>query len=118
MAVTGRPSMARLVTALVIPASLALAACGSSEPSDQDIDQAYENAQDQLGGTTFEGTGDTGDCTEDCGGHDAGYNWAQEQGITDPGECSGDSQSFVEGCQAYAGAVEEAAEDELNSDDD
>jgi len=42
-------------------------------------------------------------------GHDAGYEWAQEQGITDPDDCDGNSQSFIEGCEE---AAEEAAEEE------
>lgn len=107
-----------MIRLLALSALLVLTACGSSEPSDEAIDQAYENAQDQLSGTSFEDTGDTSDCTEDCSGHDAGYNWAQEQGITDPSDCGGNSQSFVEGCQAYAGAVEEAADDELSGEED
>jgi len=41
-------------------------------------------------------------CTEDCSGHEAGYEWAEEQGITDPDDCGGNSDSFIEGCQAYA----------------
>lgn len=31
-------------------------------------------------------------CTKDCTGHEAGYNWAQEKGICDPGDCGGKSQ--------------------------
>lgn len=42
-------------------------------------------------------------------GHDAGYEWAQEQGITDPDDCGGNSQSFIEGCEE---AAEEAADEE------
>ena len=41
-------------------------------------------------------------CTEDCSGHDAGYQWAEDKGIDDPDDCGGNSQSFVEGCQSYA----------------
>ena len=41
-------------------------------------------------------------CTGDCSGHDAGYEWAGEQGITDPSDCGGNSESFIEGCEAYA----------------
>lgn len=41
-------------------------------------------------------------CLEDCSGHEAGYEWAEEQGVTDPDECSGNSDSFIEGCIAYA----------------
>lgn len=45
--------------------------------------------------------GSTG-CTQDCGGHNAGYQWAEDNGITDPGDCDGNSDSFIEGCEAYA----------------
>ena len=41
------------------------------------------------------------ECTVDCSGHEAGYAWAEENGITDPGDCGGNSQSFIEGCIAY-----------------
>ncbi len=47
-------------------------------------------------GATYHG------CTDDCSGHQAGYDWAQLHGVTDPAECDGDSQSFIEGCQEYA----------------
>ncbi len=47
---------------------------------------------------TFKGN----ECTQDCSGHEAGYEWAQEQGIEDPDDCGGDSESFTEGCQAAA----------------
>ena len=53
-------------------------------------------------------TNDTGtrtfggyECTEDCSGHAAGYRWAEDKGITDEADCSGDSQSFIEGCLVY-----------------
>lgn len=41
-------------------------------------------------------------CTKDCSGHRAGYAWAERKGITSPQQCTGNSQSFVEGCKAYA----------------
>jgi len=47
-------------------------------------------------------------CTGDCSGHQAGYDWAEQHGITDPDHCAGNSDSFIEGCQEYA---------EENSDD-
>ena len=40
-------------------------------------------------------------CTDDCSGHEAGYNWAEEKGIGDVGDCGGNSQSFIEGCWSY-----------------
>ena len=54
------------------------------------------------------------DCTEDCSGHDAGYEWAEENDIDDPDDCDGNSDSFIEGCQTYA----EEQEDYYDSDDD
>ncbi len=41
-------------------------------------------------------------CTDDCSGHQAGYDWAELNDITDPYDCSGNSQSFIEGCEEYA----------------
>ncbi len=41
------------------------------------------------------------DCTEDCSGHEAGYAWAEENGIYDEYDCDGNSNSFNEGCTAY-----------------
>jgi hypothetical protein len=49
-------------------------------------------------GKTFKGY----ECTQNCSGHQAGYEWAQEQGIGDPDACGGDSESFTKGCQAAA----------------
>jgi hypothetical protein len=43
----------------------------------------------------------TADCTIDCSGHEAGYAWAEEKGIDDAADCGGNSQSFIEGCEAY-----------------
>lgn len=47
-------------------------------------------------------TSDNWECTSDCSGHDAGYEWAAENDITDPNDCGGKSVSFIEGCEAYA----------------
>ncbi len=41
------------------------------------------------------------DCTVDCSGHKAGYDWTEEKDISDESNCGGNSQSFIEGCQAY-----------------
>ena len=41
-------------------------------------------------------------CTVDCSGHEAGYKWAEEHDIDDPDDCDGKSQSFIEGCRAWA----------------
>ncbi len=41
------------------------------------------------------------DCTEDCSGHEAGYEWAEENDIQDTYDCEGNSDSFIEGCESY-----------------
>jgi hypothetical protein len=41
------------------------------------------------------------DCTVDCSGHQAGYEWAERYSIDDENDCSGNSQSFIEGCKQY-----------------
>lgn len=40
-------------------------------------------------------------CT-DCSGHHAGYDWAEYHDISSPGDCGGESDSFIEGCKTYA----------------
>jgi hypothetical protein len=40
-------------------------------------------------------------CTQDCSGHKAGYEWAMKKRITDKSNCTGNSQSFREGCYAW-----------------
>jgi len=51
-----------------------------------------------LHAATFKGY----QCTDDCSGHKAGYEWAEDNQITDPDDCGGNSNSFIEGCMAYA----------------
>lgn len=65
-------------------------------------------------------------CADDCSGHEAGYQWAEQNGIDDPDDCGGRSQSFIEGCEAYAeeaqqqmiqdGECDDADEDERCDD--
>lgn len=70
-----------------------------SENLDNDEDAAGDDdGQDNQEPPSFMGT----PCTDDCSGHEAGYQWAEENGIDDPDDCSGNSNSFVEGCEAYA----------------
>ncbi len=41
------------------------------------------------------------ECTDDCSGHEAGYEWAEDNNIEDEGDCGGNSGSFIEGCNSY-----------------
>lgn len=73
----------------------------------------FDDRRDSYGGArgTYAGDG----CTVDCSGHDAGYRWAEERGISDPDSCGGKSWSFEEGCRAYAEG--RAREEETGADD-
>ncbi|GAB3094511.1 hypothetical protein [Lysobacter terrae] len=51
-------------------------------------------------------------CTDDCSGHEAGFEWAQENDIGDASDCGGNSQSFIEGCEAFAEERQEQADRE------
>jgi len=58
-------------------------------------------------------TSDNWDCTGDCSGHEAGYEWASDNGISDPDDCGGKSNSFIEGCEAYANEQLMQAEEDV-----
>jgi hypothetical protein len=88
-------------------ALIALSGCSkpSSVPDENKIMagetyQEFDERRDALDGSHGE-FAEQG-CTEDCSGHEAGYAWAEEQGITEPDNCGGKSWSFIEGCKAYA----------------
>lgn len=78
-------------------------------------DAATERAVDDLAYETYGTVGAPYGCTDDCGGHEAGFEWAKENGVTD-GSCFGNSTSFNEGCQAYADAIEEKVSEQLAMD--
>jgi hypothetical protein len=43
------------------------------------------------------------ECLDGCSGHAAGYEWAEQHGITESEECPiGKSESFHEGCLTYS----------------
>lgn len=58
------------------------------------------------------------ECTEDCSGHEAGYAWAERHDIDDPDDCGGNSQSFIEGCQAYAEEQQEEPKEDEHADEE
>ncbi len=67
-------------------------------------------------GATF----DSYECLDDCSGHQAGYDWAEENDIDDDSACSTNSPSFNEGCQSFVdgggGVIDD--EDDSGWDDD
>jgi hypothetical protein len=42
-------------------------------------------------------------CTEGCLSHQQGYGWASAHGISNPNDCHGTSETFIEGCRAFTG---------------
>jgi len=42
-------------------------------------------------------------CGQDCIGHQEGYSWASAHRIGNPADCHGTSETFIEGCRAFAG---------------
>lgn len=68
---------------------------GSSNTSNSSYD--YSVPSYSYSGKTFHGY----PCTKDCSGHEAGYEWAQDKGLYSYDDCSGNSNSFIEGCEAY-----------------
>lgn len=41
-------------------------------------------------------------CQGDCAEHRAGYRWAEQNGLADPDDCTGNTGPFIEGCRVYA----------------
>lgn len=56
------------------------------------------NSYDSLGDESVKGCESPSNPYNDGGGHDAGFNWAEEK---DVGSCGGKSDSFIEGCEEY-----------------
>ena len=79
------------------------------------IEAATEQALETVSDSSFADYGDTGECTEDCSGHEAGYEWAKDREVEDEVDCSGNSESFIDGCRAYARARESAVEDAVDA---
>jgi hypothetical protein len=84
--------------------------------ADFDEDVARDRAMDDLVYESYGSIGEPYGCTDDCSGHEAGFEWAKENGVTD-GSCYGDSVSFQEGCHAYGEAIEEKI-DEYRAEDE
>jgi len=102
-------------TFLVIFFALFLSGCTGNNYYYDSYD--YEEYDEEEYGTGI--TRDNWSCTGDCSGHEAGYDWAEDKGITDPYDCDGNSNSFIEGCEAYANEqIEERYEYEQDYSED
>lgn len=89
---------------------------GVADRSDYDRGRSYPvedyRASERYVGSGYQDAGAPYGCTDDCSGHDAGWEWAEENGVTDPDDCGGKSMSFEEGCIAYAEQQETDRTDE------
>ena len=63
-----------------------------------DNDTAKESCQEYVRSKYYFGEYK---CEDDCSGHYAGYEWAEQNEIGNESECVGNSQSFIEGCKVY-----------------
>lgn len=71
-----------------------------------------------VSAATFDGN----QCLGDCSGHQAGYDWAEQNGVDDESSCTTPSESFNEGCQSYieesSGAISSSDDDDDDEDDE
>jgi hypothetical protein len=58
-----------------------------------------------------ESSGYTG-CTNDCSGHEAGFEWARDREVTDESVCGGKPSSFIDGCRQFVEERQSLAEEE------
>ena len=100
---------------IVISFCFVAGACGSSYSSNEDPPESARPEQSTETGSdnSFEFHGY--ECTVDCSGHQAGYDWAEQHDIDDEDDCGGNSESFIEGCKAF---VQENAEPNDESRDE
>ena len=72
--------------------------CQDQYGTGDEEDECNQYVKDNHSGyKTFRGK----KCTEDCSGHQAGYNWAKKKNISDANDCDGTSNSFIEGCISF-----------------
>lgn len=122
------PWLRNLCVALALAGAFNLSACATGglrqTTSDPTADPASSSGTSRSSGTTMGSEATSGtltfhgyECTVDCSGHEAGYQWAEEHDITDPDDCGGNSESFIEGCKAYAEEHTGHQGDEMNNED-
>ena len=81
-----------------------LGAISVQTPADQDRVTVEElQVGRDLSGLTYRDLRGTAGCSSStCAGHEAGWRWAADHDIAAPDDCGGRSQSFEEGCRAWA----------------
>lgn len=71
---------------------------GPRDSYESSTDDSYYDVEENEEPEEFHGY----ECTDDCSGHDAGYEWADEKGVCDEYFDGGNSESFAEGVRIYA----------------
>lgn len=75
------------------------------EPFDEDA--AREAAENDMAFESYSGIGRPYGCTDDCSGHEAGFEWRRNNGYVTMGK----SRSFHEGAQAFEDEVDQRVQD-------
>ena len=92
-----------------------LTACSEKSATAVHYNNRYSSPA--IGGTSYSKNSNPTisgyDCVEDCSGHEAGKEWAEENDVTDPDDCGGKSESFIEGCRSYGEELNEEAAQEV-----
>lgn len=57
-------------------------------------------------------------CGSDCTSHQEGYAWASAHKISNPMDCRGTSETFIEGCRAFTGIEGPLGVREIFQDED
>ena len=70
----------------------------TSETTPETEEVAEEEPNSDAEPLTFNGY----ECTDDCSGHEAGYQWAEDNDVCDEEFDGGNSESFNEGVRSYA----------------
>lgn len=109
-------SDAKKGTVLIVLPLAGIALVASRTDNRPTYQQASEAAHESAGMVSYKDVAGTSDCSSDCSGHEAGFEWARENGVNMAWDCpSSGNPSFIEGCGAYAGYVESEM-DRLNWD--
>ena len=91
-----------LISPVMVPSAWALQAkLQSPKPAQPAKPSAAQTAKNlhPSGPLVFHGYA----CTIECSLLQEGYAWASAHRISNPAECRGTSESFIDGCRAFAG---------------
>lgn len=121
---TVAPWLRNLGIALALAGAFNLSGCATSGLRQTTSEPSSSPGTLRSSGTTVDSEATSGtltfhgyDCTVDCSGHEAGYQWAEDHDITDPDDCGGNSESFIEGCRGYAEEHSGLQDTEMTNED-